>query len=261
MLRILQRDALANLQRVELMLFKPRLTQRQIQLLRRFVQRLIRQFEYPPMDGNGAYVAAPVLGVTMAMEEQRANGAPIDDAAINGIKVGLMGPLAGVGDPIFWGTVRPVFAALGAGIAMSGSLLGPILFFVLFNLVRLLTRYYGVAYGYRKGVDIVNDMGGGFLQKLTEGASILGLFVMGALVNKWTHVNIPLVVSKITDQTGHTNVTTVQTILDQLMPGLVPLLLTFACMWLLRKKVNALWIIIGFFVIGIFGYWIGLLGL
>ncbi len=69
------------------------------------------------------YVAAPVLGVTLAMEEQRANGAEIDDGAINGIKVGLMGPLAGVGDPIFWGTVRPVFAALGAGIAMSGSLL------------------------------------------------------------------------------------------------------------------------------------------
>ncbi|WP_213993663.1 PTS mannose transporter subunit IID [Sodalis sp. dw_96] len=207
------------------------------------------------------YVAAPVLGVTLAMEEQRANGAPIDDAAINGLKVGLMGPLAGVGDPIFWGTVRPVFAALGAGIAMSGSLLGPVLFFVLFNFVRLLVRYYGVAYGYRKGVDIVNDMGGGFLQKLTEGASILGLFVMGALVNKWTHVNIPFVVSRITNQNGQTTVTTIQTILDQLMPGLVPLLLTFGCMWLLRRKVNALWIIVGFFAIGIFGYWIGLLGL
>jgi PTS system mannose-specific IID component len=207
------------------------------------------------------YVAAPVLGVTLAMEEQRANGAEIDDGAINGIKVGLMGPLAGVGDPIFWGTVRPVFAALGAGIAMSGSLLGPLLFFILFNVVRLATRYYGVAYGYRKGVDIVSDMGGGFLQKLTEGASILGLFVMGALVNKWTHVNIPLVVSTITGQDGQTRVTTVQTILDQLMPGLVPLLLTFACMWLLRKKVNALWIIVGFFVIGIVGYAIGLLGL
>ena len=170
------------------------------------------------------YVAAPVLGVTLAMEEQRANGAEIDDGAINGIKVGLMGPLAGVGDPIFWGTVRPVFAALGAGIAMSGSLLGPLLFFILFNAVRLLTRYYGVAYGYRKGVDIVKDMGGGFLQKLTEGASILGLFVMGALVNKWTHVNIPMVVSKITGSDGQVHVTTVQTILDQLMPGLVPLL-------------------------------------
>ncbi|MBN3113965.1 PTS mannose transporter subunit IID [Pectobacterium brasiliense] len=206
------------------------------------------------------FVAAPILGVTMAMEEQRANGAPIDDAAINGLKVGLMGPLAGVGDPIFWGTARPVFAALGAGIAMSGSLLGPILFFVLFNLVRLLVRYYGVAYGYRKGIDIVSDMGGGFLQKMTEAASILGLFVMGALVNKWTHVNIPMVVSTVTNQNGETTVTTVQSILDQLIPGLVPLLLTFGCMWLLRRKVNALWLIMGFFAIGIFGYWIGLLG-
>ncbi|RAT80078.1 PTS mannose transporter subunit IID [Lonsdalea populi] len=207
------------------------------------------------------FAAAPILGVTMAMEEQRANGAPIDDGAINGLKVGLMGPLAGVGDPIFWGTARPVFAALGAGIAMTGSLLGPILFFVLFNLVRLLVRYYGVAYGYKKGADIVSDMGGGFLQKMTESASILGLFVMGALVNKWTHVNIPLVVSRVTGQDGQITVTTVQSILDQLMPGLVPLLLTFGCMWLLRRKVNALWLIMGFFAIGIFGYWIGLLGL
>ena len=206
------------------------------------------------------YVAAPILGVTMAMEEERANGADIDDGAIIGIKVGLMGPLAGVGDPIFWGTVRPVFAALGAGIAMTGSLLGPLLFFVLFNLVRLLTLYYGVAYGYKKGIDIVQDIGGGFLQKLTEGASILGLFVMGALVNKWTHVNIPLEVSRIKNQTtGVEDITTVQMILDQLMPGLVPLLLTFACMWLLRRKVNALWIIIGFFGLGILGAWLNFL--
>nr|WP_218153258.1 PTS mannose transporter subunit IID [Xenorhabdus koppenhoeferi] len=207
------------------------------------------------------YVAAPILGVTMAMEEQRANGADIDDGAINGIKVGLMGPLAGVGDPIFWGTVRPVFAALGAGIAMSGSPMGPIMFFVLFNLVRLLTRYFGVAYGYKKGLDIVKDMGGGFLQKMTEGASILGLFVMGALVNKWTKVNIPLVVSEVPDPiTGEMKVTTVQTILDQLMPGLMPLLLTFGCMWLLRKKVNPLWIIVGFFILGIVGFRFGFLG-
>ncbi|QCJ69931.1 PTS mannose transporter subunit IID [Providencia heimbachae] len=206
------------------------------------------------------YVAAPILGVTMAMEEERANGADIDDGAINGIKVGLMGPLAGVGDPIFWGTVRPVFAALGAGIAMTGSLLGPVLFFVLFNLVRLLTLYYGVSYGYKKGIDIVQDIGGGFLQKLTEGASILGLFVMGALVNKWTHVNIPLEVSRIKNPTtGAEDITTVQMILDQLMPGLVPLLLTFACMWLLRRKVNALWIIIGFFGLGILGAWLNFL--
>lgn len=205
------------------------------------------------------FVAAPVLGVTIAMEEERANGKPIDDAAINGIKVGLMGPLAGVGDPIYWGTARPVFAALGAGVALTGSLLGPLLFFVLFNLVRLATRYYGVVYGYKKGLNVVQDMSGGLLQKLTEGASILGLFIMGALVQKWTSINVPLVVSTIQKQDGTTEVTTVQSILDSLMPGLLPLLLTFACMWLLRNRVNALWIIIGFFVIGIFGAWTGIL--
>ncbi|URJ28318.1 PTS mannose transporter subunit IID [Candidatus Blochmannia vicinus (nom. nud.)] len=208
------------------------------------------------------YVAAPILGVTMAMEEQKANGATtINNASINGLKIGLMGPLAGVGDPIFWGTARPVFAALGAGIAMSGNILGPCLFFVLFNTTRLATRYYGMMYGYRKGVSIVNDMKGGVLKKLTEGSSILGLFVMGALVNKWTHVNVPCVLSKLTDNDGNTVVTTVQNILDQLMPGFIPLLLTFACMWLLNNKINALWIIIGFFGVGIFGYWLGFLGL
>ncbi|MGP1939454.1 MAG: PTS mannose transporter subunit IID [Arsenophonus sp. ET-DL9-MAG3] len=201
------------------------------------------------------YVASSILGVSMAMEEQRANGENIDDGVINSIKIGLMGPLAGIGDPIFWGTIRPVFAALGAGIAMSGSLLGPILFFILFNSIRLLTRYYGVIYGYKKGLNIVHEMSGGFLQKITEGASILGLFVMGALVNKWTNVNISLVISEIKNpNTGETTVTTIQTILNQLMPGLVPLLLTFCCMWLLRRKVNPLWIIISFFILSIIGY-------
>ncbi len=180
-------------------------------------------------------MAAPILGVTTALEEQRANGAEIDDGAINGIKVGLMGPLAGVGDPIFWGTVRPVFAALGAGIAMSGSLLGPLLFFILFNPVRLATRYYGVAYGYSK-VSISLKIWVVVSCK-TDGRGVYPRPVChGALVNKWTHVNIPLVVSRITDQTGKEHVTTVQTILDQLMPCPVPLLLTFACMWLLRKS-------------------------
>nr|WP_284345882.1 PTS mannose transporter subunit IID [Candidatus Blochmannia ocreatus] len=205
------------------------------------------------------YVAAPILGVTMAMEEKKANGASVDNAAINGLKVGLMGPFAGIGDPIFWGTARPVFAALGAGIAISGNLLGPCLFFILFNITRLIVRYYGIVYGYKKGINIVNDMGKGVLQKLTEGASILGLFVMGALVNKWTHINMPYVLSTVTDNSGNVTITTVQNILDQLMPGFVPLLLTFMCMWLLNNKINALWIIMGFFGFGIFGYWFGIL--
>jgi PTS system mannose-specific IID component len=203
------------------------------------------------------FVTAPILGVTAAMEEQKANGADIDDGAINGLKIGLMGPLAGVGDPIFWGTLRPVAAALGASIALTGSILGPILFFVIFNAVRLAIRYYGVTYGYSKGTTIVADMAGGKLQKLTEGASILGLFVMGALVNRWTSINVPIVVSTIAKADGTVAITTVQTILDSLLPGLLPLLATFACMKLLKMKVNAVWIIFGIFALGILFFGLG----
>ena len=83
------------------------------------------------------FVASPILGVTLALEEDRANGAPVEDQAIQGVKVGMMGPLAGVGDPVFWFTLRPILAALGASLAISGNLLGPILFFVLWNVARM----------------------------------------------------------------------------------------------------------------------------
>ncbi|SUY45634.1 PTS system mannose/fructose/sorbose family transporter subunit IID [Clostridium putrefaciens] len=205
------------------------------------------------------FVTAPILGVTAAMEEEKANGADIDGGSINGVKIGLMGPLAGVGDPIFWGTLRPVLAALGASLALSGSILGPILFFVLFNAVRLAVRWGGIKYGYTKGTEIISDTGGNRLQKLTEGASILGLFVMGSLVAKWTTFNMPVVVSTITNQNGEQVITTVQNILDSLLPGLIPLILTYVCSRLLKKKINAIWIIFGLFIVGIVGYKLGIL--
>lgn len=205
------------------------------------------------------WVGSAVIGVTAAMEQERANGADIDDASISGVKVGLMGPLAGVGDPIFWGTARPVLAALGASLAISGSILGPLVFFFGINLARFLTRWYGLKYGYSKGTEIVKDMDGGRLQKLTQGASILGLFVMGSLVSKWTSINVPYELSRYTNAAGTEVVTTVQSVLDQLLPGLLPLLLTFLCMKLLRKKVNPMHIIFALFAVGILGYWAGIL--
>ena len=151
------------------------------------------------------------------MEEARANGAEIDDGTINGIKVGLMGPLAGVGDPLVWGTLRPITAALGASLALSGNILGPLLFFFIFNAVRLAMKWYGLQLGFRKGVNIVSDMGG-MAAKLTEGASILGLFVMGVLVTKWTSINVPLVVSQTHAADGSTVTMTVQNILRPTLP-------------------------------------------
>ena len=197
------------------------------------------------------FIAAPIMGITAAMEEQKANGADIDESSISGVK-------AGVGDPIFWGTLRPVLAALGAGLALSGSIAGPLLFFLGFNIIRIATLWFGINYGYEKGTKLVTESSDK-LKYLTEGASVLGLLVMGALVSKWTTVNIPFVLSKYTGQDGIEVITTIQSVLDSLMPGLVPLLLTFLCMKLLKKKVNPLIIIFALFAVGILGYAFGIL--
>lgn len=234
------------------------------------------------------YVAAPVLGVTLALEEEKANGAQVDDAAIQGVKIGMMGPLAGVGDPVFWFTVRPILGALGASLAMSGNILGPILFFVLWNVIRWAFIWYTQEFGYKAGSKITEDLSGGLLQKVTKGASILGMFILGALIERWVSINFTPVVSTVQlsegayidwanlpagsegIQTAITQyasglsltpekVTTLQNNLDSLIPGFVPLLLTLFCMWLLKKKVSPIIIIIGLFIVGIVGHVIGLL--
>ncbi|MDW9425522.1 PTS mannose transporter subunit IID [Yersinia enterocolitica] len=204
-------------------------------------------------------VCGPVIGVTAAMEEARANGADIDEGAINSLKVGLMGPLAGVGDPLIWGTLRPITAALGASLALNGNVLGPILFFLSFNSVRLALKWFGLQYGFTKGINIVKDLGGNVLQKLTEGASILGLFIMGVLVTKWTSINVPLVISKTPGHDGTIVTMTVQNILDQLCPGLLALGLTLLMMRLLKRKINPIWLIFSLFGLGIVGSWLGIL--
>ena len=234
------------------------------------------------------YVGAPILGVTMALEEDRANGAPVDDAAIQGVKVGMMGPLAGVGDPIFWFTVRPILGALAASFAMSGNILGPILFFVLWNVIRYAFLWYTQEFGYKAGTAITKDLSGGLLQKVTQGASILGMFVLGALVQRWVNVGFPFTVSKVTLSEGAyidwahlplggegiksafmqyasgmaldpVKVTTMQDNLNSLVPGLAGLLLTFLCMYLLKKKVSPIVIILGLFVVGIVLHVIGIM--
>lgn len=233
------------------------------------------------------YVAAPIIGVTLALEEERANGADIDDAAIQGVKVGMMGPLAGIGDPVFWFTVRPIVGAIAASLAVGGSIIAPLFFFIVWNAIRIAFLWYTQEFGYKSGSAITKDLGGGLLQTVTKGASILGMFVLGVLIQRWVTINFNganAVVSKIPLQKGAylefpkgsvsgtqlheilgqvgnklsldpTKVTYIQDNLNQLIPGLAGLLITFLCMWLLKKKVSPIVIIFGLFIVGILGRW------
>ena len=247
------------------------------------------------------YVAAPIIGVTLALEEEKANGAAIDDAAIQGVKIGMMGPLAGIGDPVFWFTVRPILGALGASLALTGNILGPLIFFIAWNAIRMSFLWYTQELGDKAGSEITKDMSGGILQDITKGASILGMFILAVLVERWVSIKFVFNVSsvklddkafihwdKLVDlskagnlkdvqesvnngiqsafnqvgsglsQTPET-VTTFQQNLDSLIPGLMGLLLTFACMWLLKKKVSPITIIIALFVIGVLAHVAGLM--
>lgn len=234
------------------------------------------------------YIASPILGVTLALEEERANGAPVDDVAIQGVKVGMMGPLAGVGDPVFWFTVRPMLGALGGSLAMGGNILGPIIFFLGWNIIRWSFMWYTQEFGYKAGSKITDDLSGGLLQDVTKGASILGMFVLAALVQRWVSIKFLPVVSTVKLDKGAyiewdklpaggegiksafeqvnsglalspEKVTTLQDNLDQLIPGLAALALTLLCMWLLKKKVSPIVIILGLFVVGVVGHVVGLL--
>lgn len=226
------------------------------------------------------YLASPIIGVTLALEEDKANGVEVNDEAIQGVKVGMMGPLAGVGDPVFWYTVRPILGALGATMAINGNILGPILFFILWNLIRIAFLWYTQELGYKAGAAISSDLSGGLLKKVTRGAAMMGMFVLGALIERWVSINFTLKVSEVPIQKGgyidwtklpsgaagikealtqqaaglsltNTKVTTLQDNLNMLVPGLAGLLLTFLCMWLLKKKVSPIVIILGIFVVGI----------
>jgi PTS system mannose-specific IID component len=234
------------------------------------------------------YVASPIIGVTLALEEERANGAPVDDTAIQGVKVGMMGPLAGIGDPVFWFTVRPILGALAASLALTGNILGPIIFFVLWNLIRMGFTWYTQEFGYKAGSKITDDLSGGVLQDITKGASILGMFILGSLVNRWVSVRFTPVVSSVKLAKGAyidwknlpagaegiksaleqqasglslepLKVTTLQGNLDSLIPGFAGLLITFLCMWLLKKKVSPIVMILGLFVVGIVFHLINLM--
>ena len=234
------------------------------------------------------YVASPILGVTLALEEERSNGTEVDDITIQGVKVGMMGPLAGIGDPVFWFTVRPILGALGASLAINGNILGPIIFFVAWNLIRMAFTWYTQEFGYKVGSSITDDLSGGLLQDITRGASILGMFILGALVNRWVSVSFAPTVSSVKLSEGayidwsklpegvngikeallqqasglsltDVKVTTLQNNLDSLIPGLAGLLVTLLCMWLLKKKVSPIVSILGFFATGIIFHVIGLM--
>jgi fructoselysine and glucoselysine-specific PTS system IID component len=192
------------------------------------------------------YFATLVLGIVTAMEEKRANNPDFDSASINNVKASLMGPLSGIGDSIFLGTLRIITAGIGVSLAMNGSPLGAILFLLLYNIPAYALRYVGMMKGYQLGTGLLEKIQkSGMMGKVLDMTGILGLMTIGSMTATMVNLKVAL-----TFGSGDA-MTELQTVLDSIMPCLLPAGVTFFIYWLLGKNIKTTQILLGVILISI----------
>jgi PTS system mannose-specific IID component len=193
------------------------------------------------------YGCTLIFGITAAMEEQNSADTDFDEESISTVKLGLMGPLAGVFDSLFWGTFKVIAAGVGTSLAIKGNVLGPLLFILVFNVPHLLLRYNLTFIGYNAGTKFLQNLAkNNVMDRLTKGASILGLMVVGAMPATLISITTPLTV-------GTKSGVHVQGILDQLVPAMIPLGLTFLVYYFVKKSVKTTWLLLGLLALGFVG--------
>lgn len=196
-----------------------------------------------------------IHGVTIAMEEERAGGKPISDQAFNGIKTGLMGPVAGIGDTLTQGVITPIMLAICIGITNNNNIAGPIIFLLAQYFIMTTISFSLWMNGYTYGRAAVEQiMEGGKINRVIEGASILGTLVMGGLVGRF----IPLKFLAEFDLGSGMRFNLQADLLDKIMPGLIPLVLTLAVLKLVRAGISPIKIM-GILIA--FGAFMGITGL
>lgn len=201
------------------------------------------------------HVATFVMGMSLAMEEENEKTDDFETETISSIKAALMGPLAGIGDTFYWGTFRVIAAGIGLSLATQGSIMGPILYFLVYTILHLIGRFGLLRIGYKTGSNAIEKAyENNYLESFSLAASIVGLMSIGAMTSSLVNFTIPVVFKS---SGGEINV---QNILNDIFPGILSLGLTFFVYYLLKKKVKVIWIILGIFAFSIIGAYAGFLG-
>lgn len=188
-----------------------------------------------------------VMGIVLSMEQQKS-----DINTIRAVRVAAMGPLGGIGDAIFWFTLVPIAAGICSNMAINGSFAGPILFLLIFNVVQFGVRFFLMNWSYELGTKAITLLTAN-AKEFTRAASMLGVFIVGALTSNYGGTTIALEIAN-----GESPIV-VQSILDGVLPKLIPLSLTLLLFFLMKKKgwtpVKCIFLLL---VIGIVGAVIGL---
>jgi mannose/fructose/N-acetylgalactosamine-specific phosphotransferase system component IID len=181
--------------------------------------------------------ASFIYAIVISMEYERKaaldRGEEYDDSSIEAIKVALMGPIAGIGDSIQLSVLRVIATGVAIGFSQQGSWLGPILFAVLYNVPDQIIHWYCGSLGMKLGTGFVTEaMESGKMAAFTKGFTVLGMMMVGAMTAKFVTVSTTLKIA-----TGGATFN-LQSTLDSIMPGLVPLAITLGCFAYVRKSTN-----------------------
>jgi fructoselysine and glucoselysine-specific PTS system IID component len=194
------------------------------------------------------YGSTLILGITAAMEEQNSNDPDFDAESISTVKLGLMGPLAGVFDSLFWGTFKVIAAGVGTSLAIKGNIMGPVLFLLIFNVPHLVLRYNLTFIGYRAGTKFLQNLAkNNVMDRLTRGASILGLMVVGAMPATLMSIRTPISIGSDKSEI------TIQSVLDQVVPAIIPLGLTFLVYYFVKNGAKTTHLLLGLLALGFIG--------
>lgn len=192
------------------------------------------------------HISTLLFGISGAMEEENSKNPDFNPASINAVKSSLMGPVAGVGDSFFWGTLKVIASGIAISLATQGNILGPILFLLIINVPHFILRYICLDKGFKYGAKFFSDIGeSGLIEKVTAAASMLGLMVIGGM----TASNV---VFELTKKVGSGEIATpLQEYVDQIMLGFFPALFFIVIYWLLGKKVKTTTLLVGVIVFSI----------
>lgn len=194
------------------------------------------------------YIGIVIMGISVAMEEQRAKDGSVSGEAITAVKTGLMGPLAGIGDTLNQAIIYPILLAFSVALVLENNLgvAGVVIYCVLVVAAMAAQSIYFVNYGYRLGKDAVSKiLKGGLMDRIVHAAGIVGCGVLGALTATYVSLSTTL-----TYGSGEQAISLQADFLDQLMPKMLPLAVTLVCFWLVKKGKGAIKIM-GILAVGV----------
>ena len=222
------------------------------------------------------FIVTFVMGIVLSMEQQK-----MDIQTIRSVRISTAAPLGGIGDALFWMSLVPIVAGMTAQMAIDGSIIGPILYFVFIFGVEMALRYGLLYWSYNMGTKAITAMTK-YAKEFTHAASVLGVFIVGALIANYgggpqLGISVPngetaaeveklvvdgkeVVTETVTEmQPVFINI---QDYFDKVLPCLIPLLLTLLCFFLIKKKgwtpVKCIGLMLVIGIVGaVFGIWAG----